>query len=686
MSMLMVACDEGVADVVRWLLEMGVDVDERHAGDGTTAVHLAAKRGHVDCLRELVRFHANLSLADKVLGWTVLHQAACAGREAVARVAIEAVVSTRGRASASSLLLQADRTGATCLHVAAQHGHAAVAEALCTVVRDSGVELAEHEADRSTPLHSAAQAGHKAVVDLLVAQDVDVNAVDVRGFTALHVACRAGRLECVEQLMRGGIDADIRSSIGDTARALVDEQVHVEIVRRLDQYASGAFPPPETIGSDFSCSALLGLPRSVTNSNRNLRFADDFDSRSGGSSRHVTPAASISGRSMRSMRSVGARSAVSARSGGSFRSRATSRRGSVLGDDRGSGTPGASTAGDQQSVSQGLHTKQTAQMRGRKYRSTSLLAGQLIPENGVGGYSVGSGIRESDLTTLENRLEPMLNMFDSYGVELESTRRILRGGRLPRALALLGVDLAALEGNESIAEWDGTTQKLLFRAHAAVLLGDLWDIDPDDVSDVAIRRAVAGDYAVLDDIPKAGNVSSDADSSGGRFMSDDDDDDDDAYSYYTSDGEADSLGGVVEGDAPSLPHRNGQQSSMADLLAASLTRISVESDDVDADAGPTAHRRRRRRHSSQDASGTPLVETRSMLLAKAQERERRRLARRAAAAAATCDASDSDSDERRAALERVAQQKRERRKRADCEATLKWRERPSDDKRHFAWQ
>ena len=126
---------------------------------------------------------------------------------------------------------------------------------------------------------------------------------------------------------------------------------------------------------------------------------------------------------------------------------------------------------------------------------------------------------------------------------------------------------------------------------------------------------------------------------------DDDDDDDDAYSYYTSDGEADSLGGVVEGDAPSLPHRNGQQSSMADLLAASLTRVSVESDDVDADAGPTAHRRRRRRHSSQDASGTPLVETRSMLLAKAQERERRRLARRAAAAAATRDASEPTSEE-----------------------------------------
>jgi ankyrin repeat protein len=53
-------------------------------------------------------------------------------------------------------------------------------------------------------LHWAARNGHTDVVELLVAHKADVNAVNQRGWTPLHVALKNGRAETAERLRHHG--------------------------------------------------------------------------------------------------------------------------------------------------------------------------------------------------------------------------------------------------------------------------------------------------------------------------------------------------------------------------------------------------------------------------------------------------------------------------------------------------
>ena len=68
---------------------------------------------------------------------------------------------------------------ATPLHLAAQGGHLAVAEALLA----AGADLALATGAGQTPLHKAAFEGHDAVAELLLARGSDPNAADQEGYT-----------------------------------------------------------------------------------------------------------------------------------------------------------------------------------------------------------------------------------------------------------------------------------------------------------------------------------------------------------------------------------------------------------------------------------------------------------------------------------------------------------------------
>eukprot|EP00960_Hanusia_phi_P019527 576050-Hanusia_phi.AAC.1 len=83
-------------------------------GDGTTALHLAARLGHQCCLKELIRCQSDVNVRSNE-GSTCAHAASEGGNTQVLRYLVEA--------AGPDLLRQADNVGCTCAVLASSNGH-----------------------------------------------------------------------------------------------------------------------------------------------------------------------------------------------------------------------------------------------------------------------------------------------------------------------------------------------------------------------------------------------------------------------------------------------------------------------------------------------------------------------------------------------------------------------------------
>ena len=78
---------------------------------------------------------------------------------------------------------------------------------------------------RDTPLHRAAFWGYTEVVELLINNEVDVNAKDDYGCTPLHDAAEYSHLEIAEMLIGRGPNMNALDNIGDTPLDLASGKI-----------------------------------------------------------------------------------------------------------------------------------------------------------------------------------------------------------------------------------------------------------------------------------------------------------------------------------------------------------------------------------------------------------------------------------------------------------------------------
>ena len=97
------------------------------------------------------------------------------------------------------------------LHIAAENGYFDIVE---TLIQHGAIVDCIAITEQVTPLMLAAQGGHSRVVRFLISQGADVRAKNGYGNTALHCACRAGSLECVEALIAAHSDVDAKNHKG----------------------------------------------------------------------------------------------------------------------------------------------------------------------------------------------------------------------------------------------------------------------------------------------------------------------------------------------------------------------------------------------------------------------------------------------------------------------------------------
>jgi len=156
------AARRGDTEAVRALLKQGADVNAAE-GDGTTALHWAARAGHAELVQMLVYAGANVKATTRLGAYTPLMMAAQAGHSA----AVAALI------AGGSDLKAGSATGTTPLMFAAQSGDTRTA----TMLIEGGADVnARETAMGQTPLMFASAFNRVDVVKLLLARGADVKA------------------------------------------------------------------------------------------------------------------------------------------------------------------------------------------------------------------------------------------------------------------------------------------------------------------------------------------------------------------------------------------------------------------------------------------------------------------------------------------------------------------------------
>eukprot|EP00439_Symbiodinium_sp_Y106_P068774 s657_g11.t1 len=202
----------GKVQSLRILMELlGLAALDARTPDGSSAIHLAATEGHVECLEALAALGGDLKATDSS-GWTAVHAAAAAGQ-----IRSCTVFSVLGLDLSCKT-----PEGWTPAHCAAMSG----ASTSMRILQSLGAKLDEADHEGETPAHKAAAAGHEECLRELCQLGAQLDAVDQNGRTPAHFAAAEGELACLKCLHELDVRLDTEDAMGETPldKADIEEQ------------------------------------------------------------------------------------------------------------------------------------------------------------------------------------------------------------------------------------------------------------------------------------------------------------------------------------------------------------------------------------------------------------------------------------------------------------------------------
>ncbi|XP_042307686.1 ankycorbin isoform X3 [Sceloporus undulatus] len=178
------------------MLAHGADVASQD-GTGHSALHLAAKNSHPDCIKRLLQAKCPSDSTDNS-GKTALHYAAACGCLQVVQLLCEHKCPVNIK----------DADGNIPLLLAVQNEHTEVGKYLL----EHGADINSRDKNGRTPLMLACEAGNLNIVDVLIQKGADVNLVDALGHNALHYSILSENTS-IQSLLQSKIvqDADVKS-------------------------------------------------------------------------------------------------------------------------------------------------------------------------------------------------------------------------------------------------------------------------------------------------------------------------------------------------------------------------------------------------------------------------------------------------------------------------------------------
>ncbi|NXE64950.1 RAI14 protein, partial [Calcarius ornatus] len=199
---LLQAVENGDPEKVASLLGKKGASATKQDSEGKTAFHLAATKGHAECLRIMVTHGADVTAQDGA-GHSALHLAAKNSHSDC----VKRLLQSKCPADTT------DNSGKTALHYAAACGCLQAVQLLC----EHKCPINIKDLDGNIPLLLAVQNGHTEVCKYLLDHGADINTRDKNGRTALMMACEASSLNMVEAFLRRGADVSLVDVFGQNA-------------------------------------------------------------------------------------------------------------------------------------------------------------------------------------------------------------------------------------------------------------------------------------------------------------------------------------------------------------------------------------------------------------------------------------------------------------------------------------
>nr|XP_048312322.1 ankyrin-1 isoform X20 [Myodes glareolus] len=193
--------------------------------NGLSPIHMAAQGDHLDCVRLLLQYNAEID--DVTLDHlTPLHVAAHCGHHRVAKVLLDKGAKPNSRAL----------NGFTPLHIACKKNHIRVMELLLK----TGASIDAVTESGLTPLHVASFMGHLPIVKNLLQRGASPNVSNVKVETPLHMAARAGHTEVAKYLLQNKAKANAKAKDDQTPLHCAARIGHTSMVKLLLE--NGASP------------------------------------------------------------------------------------------------------------------------------------------------------------------------------------------------------------------------------------------------------------------------------------------------------------------------------------------------------------------------------------------------------------------------------------------------------------
>lgn len=252
-----IAAEKGHLSRIKELLSKDPELLNFRDGSGRTPLHWACREGHERVVEYLINEGADVNMRDQYGRTPLVHACREGGNAEIAKLLIShgadinvkdnegdtpldfAVL--RGHKEVVNALVAngavvsiKDREGMETLHRAAMGGHMELARLLIK----KGADIKSRNRNEGSLLHSAAAGGLKDLIMSLVSEDFDLNDTNRYSLTPLHLAAMKGHIETVELLIRRGAEINVKSIDGRTPLYMAQEEGHDEVVKIL--IANGA--------------------------------------------------------------------------------------------------------------------------------------------------------------------------------------------------------------------------------------------------------------------------------------------------------------------------------------------------------------------------------------------------------------------------------------------------------------